>query len=327
MTTFKEYMSTALYHPEHGYYTARRKVLEDFYTAPELHPAFGKVLAADIAARLRRLKLSGAPAPYSIVEMGSGSGALAEVVLKELQAAHPEWLSEIHCFLVEKSPRFLEESLSRLEGFKSLLTGYGDISQVPASAGIFLSNELLDAFPVHLIEKKGGSLYEVYTEGLGMLSTPEVKVCAQALAPYIEEGQRCALNLDAVEWLRTVSRKLTKGWLITIDFGKRFLGGAAQPPKYFYRHTLSDSPRFPGREDITCAVDFEKLITEGEGLGLKLESYSPLGKFLLERGILDMLPEGQDPAAYGERNKIKTLFHPDGMGESFKVLIQSRLYA
>lgn len=317
-------MNTALYDPERGYYTARRKVLEDFYTAPELHPAFGKILATDIAARLRRLKIDGAPPPYSIVEMGSGSGALAEAILKELQASSPDWLGELRWFLVEKSPRFLKESLLRLDSFRGFVSGFEDLSQVPASAGIFLSNELLDAFPVHLIEKKGGALYEVYTEGLGPFSTPQVAACARALAPHLEEGARCALNLDAVEWLRTVSSKLTRGWLLTIDFGKRFPGGAAQPPKYFYRHTLSDSPRRAGEEDITCAVDFERLITEGESLGLNLESYSTLGKFLLERGILDLLPEGESPSAYGERNRIKTLFHPEGMGESFKVLVQSK---
>ena len=43
MQTFRDFMEAALYDPEQGYY-GRRIPREDFYTAPELHPAFGGVL-------------------------------------------------------------------------------------------------------------------------------------------------------------------------------------------------------------------------------------------------------------------------------------------
>ncbi|MEK7743164.1 MAG: hypothetical protein AAB578_02150, partial [Elusimicrobiota bacterium] len=49
-----------------------------------------------------------------------------------------------------------------------------------------------------------------------------------------------------------------------------------------------------------------------------------LGRFLLDRGVLDLLPRGASAEEYSERNRVKTLFHPDGMGESFKVLIQEK---
>ena len=80
----------------------------------------------------------------------------------------------------------------------------------------------------------------------------------------------------------------------------------------------------PGKVDLTASVDFTQLIAHGERSGLRTESFTTLGKFLLENGILDRMPAGDSVSAFKERNRIKTLFHPEGMGEKFKVLIQER---
>ena len=40
MRTFRDFMESALYDPEEGFYSTRTQTA-DFYTAPELHPAFG----------------------------------------------------------------------------------------------------------------------------------------------------------------------------------------------------------------------------------------------------------------------------------------------
>ena len=73
-------------------------------------------------------------------------------------------------------------------------------------------------------------------------------------------------------------------------------------------------------------MDFEALIGEGEKRGLALESYESLSKFLIEGGMISWMEaaSGDDSAAYRERAKLKTLIHPEGMGEVFKVLIQSK---
>src|SRR5438874_8658003 len=89
MITFRDFMESVLYDPQNGYYGATRKILADFYTAPEVHASFGTVIADDIAARLGRLQAEGDPGPYQIVEMGSGDGTLAHAVLERLRARHP----------------------------------------------------------------------------------------------------------------------------------------------------------------------------------------------------------------------------------------------
>src|SRR5438132_1984322 len=86
---FREVMQAALYHPRYGYYTNLRGFGKDgdFITSPERHPAFGFLLgrqALDVWEALDR------PRPFKILELGTGSGALAEPLVGLVRAAVPE---------------------------------------------------------------------------------------------------------------------------------------------------------------------------------------------------------------------------------------------
>lgn len=343
MVTFRDYMESALY-GSGGFYE-RRTPMEDFYTAPELHPAFAGILAGEIVARLKALSDRRVPGPYFVVEMGSGAGALGAGILKAVRERHGDWAAKLRYVFVERSETFLLRSILGADAGDRVL-GYSRLEDVPEAAGVFLSNELVDAFPVHLLQKEGGRMYEVYvqtagpgtagirgTEGvraeLGELSCPALAPIAERVAPSLPEGGRHAANLEASRWMALVSQRLTAGTLLTIDYGKRFGRAAApNPPRAFYKHTTGeDVTARPGRQDLTASVDFDALIDAGERLGLALQSYGTLSRFLIDRGILDWLPASADPgdvAAFRERSKIKTLLHPEGMGEAYKVLIQEK---
>ncbi|MBI3552782.1 MAG: SAM-dependent methyltransferase [Elusimicrobia bacterium] len=327
MQTFRDYMDSALYDPERGYYS-RRTPTQDFYTAPELHPAFAGVLAREIARRLDALAEEGVPGPYSITEMGSGSGRLAAELLRSLRQNFPRWADTVRYVLVERSRTALLDSVLALSS-SAHVVGYTRLEEVLPGPGVFLSNELVDAFPVHLLEKRDGSLYEVYVEESGRtllsdLSAEELRPFAEEIAPALSEGERHAVNLEALRWLKLVGEKLRSGFVITIDYGRR-MAGAPNPPRTFFRHTtdfrLTEGKGF---KDITASVDFDALISEGARLGLTVDAYETLGRFLIEGGIQDYLPEGMDTAAIRARGQVKTLLHPDGMGEAFKVLIQRK---
>jgi len=344
-------MDAALYDPESGYYMVRRETRKDFYTAPELHHSFGGTLAHYIADQVGNLQKAGrrapgtwgtggadpdgVPAPYSIVEMGAADGLLSEHLIRTLSKIAPEIFIQCRFILVEKSPKFRAAALERLSLYGEQVRVLASLDELEPVNGIFLSNELVDAFPMHLIEKARGKLYEVYVssrpggEGyqynLGGFSSPELRKRAEAVGGQIPEGCRFAINLEAVRWLKSVSAKLLAGQVVTIDYGRRFRGVASLEPKFFYRHFHSQTPmQEMGREDITCPVDFEALIKDGEAQGLKLHSFSSLGSFLIKHGILDYLPAGMTQAAMVARNQVKTLFHPEGMGDIFKVLIQQK---
>ncbi|MBI3548061.1 MAG: SAM-dependent methyltransferase [Elusimicrobia bacterium] len=337
MKTFRDFMESSLYAPEGGYYHTRIPT-EDFYTAPELHPAFAGILAADIAARFTELAARGVPEPYAIVEMGSGTGLLGLSINRFLKERHPAWASRAITILVERCESQLVPSILRVAQGGAKVMGYSRLEDVPACAGVFLSNELVDAFPVHLLEKKDGLVHEVYVreenaeavECLGAVSTDEISAYAKAIEPYMQEGERHAINLEASRWMRTVSKVMTAGSLMTIDYGKRFGTQSPNAPRSYYRHAVNNGSLVSrkGQQDLTAPVDFDTLIAEGARCGLTLSYYAPLGKFLIERGIMDWMPKGEDAfdiQAYKSRNRIKTLFHPEGMGETFKVLVQEKL--
>src|SRR5262245_52172162 len=75
--SFARYMELALHEPGLGYYSRNARqfgAAGDFVTAPELGPLFARTLS-------RQLKELDGP----ILELGAGSGALAETILKELE--------------------------------------------------------------------------------------------------------------------------------------------------------------------------------------------------------------------------------------------------
>lgn len=338
MVTFRDYMESALY--SSGGFYERRTPMEDFYTAPELHPAFAGILAGWTLERLKGLEERGVPAPYFIVEMGSGVGTLGAGILKALRERHGAWLPKLRYVFVERSESALLKSILSAGSGERVL-GYSRLEDVPACSGVFLSNELVDAFPVHLLQKDGGLMREVYVQSsgpgsagirgaegvraeLGELSCPALQAAADKVCPNLAEGGRHAVNLEAARWLKLVGERLTEGTLLTIDYGKRF-GAMPNPPRAFYRHSLPETlTSRPGEQDLTASVDFDSLIAKGRALGLGLESFTTLSRFLLDRGIERWLEAGDTAAALKSRSQVKTLLHPEGMGEAFKVLIQRK---
>ena len=149
------------------------------------------------------------------------------------------------------------------------------INQVPS---VILSNELVDAFPVHIVEKRGDRLYEVF---IGVqdgrfyecLDEPSCQDVANYLDNYkipwrtFEDGWRAEINLDALLWmartaellLGTSPKRKRRGFILTIDYGDtarklyirhRHRGTLA----CYFHHQLTDRPLAkPGEQDITCA--------------------------------------------------------------------------
>ncbi len=340
MVTFHDYMESALY-SKSGYYESRVPTA-DFYTAAELHGCFAAILTLEIVRRLDALESRKVPGPYFIVEMGSGNGALGSQVLRCLRERHGDWAAKIRYVFVERSESQLLSSILSAASSERVL-GYNRLRDVPPCVGVFLSNELVDAFAVHLLEKQGGKMREVYVstsgargtgirggEGvraeLGEISRSELLPIAARVCPQLPEGGRHAVNLEALEWVRQLGETIIAGTVITIDYGKRFAPQDPNPPRAFYRHRTGHSLfAKPGRQDLTASVDFDALIAEGERSGLRLDSYTTLSRFLLDRGIMEWMPKGEGLEEYKEKNKIKTLLHPDGMGEAYKVLIQEKI--
>ena len=85
----------------------------------------------------------------------------------------------------------------------------------------------------------------------------------------------------------------------------------------------------PGEQDLTAHVNFTAIESWGKRSGLETAGFTSQTAFLLALGqeneFADLYDEGQSETdAMRARLQLKTLIHPEGMGERFQVLIQRK---
>ena len=80
-----DYMAECLLHPEHGYYSTRDPFGAggDFTTAPEISQMFGELIGLCLAQSWLD---QGAPAPFTLAELGPGRGTLMADLLRATKA-------------------------------------------------------------------------------------------------------------------------------------------------------------------------------------------------------------------------------------------------
>lgn len=337
---FNDYMQLCLYAPGLGYYMRPRRRIGaqgDFFTSSSVHRLFGRLIARQLQQMAELID-----GPFTLVEQGAGEGHLALDILDALQQSWPDLYERITYRLIEISPDNRDRQAALLQTHSTRVSWCGEQELAPFR-GCFLSNELLDAFPVAVVEKRQGQLLEVYVvEQQDRLveqlrpARPEVvqHFARQGLQPA--EGCRAEAALGVSCWLEGVAARLQQGFVLTIDYGypaaELYAPFRRQGTLLCYqRHQASDNPyQQPGEQDITAHVDFSLLQLEGERLGLETLYFERQYRFLMALGFIEELLELQRQAcdvqqACALRLTLKNLILPDGgMGDTFKVLIQGK---
>lgn len=339
--TFRDFMQTALYDAELGYYNTERLKIGaqgDYYTSSNVHPAFGAVLARAFVEWW-----SGSKEPLTIVEMGPGTGQLAADVLAAIRDEYPAAFDQLTYVLVEQSPSMHEHQRICLAAFNDSCR-WRSLDVLEPVRGIVFSNEFVDALPVHRIRYLDGSLEELHVAVVNhdRLEFVWREPSTKRLAEYVERigialpsGQIVEINLDAIDWLARMANTIAQGLLVTIDYGDAAEqlwrpGRTFGTLRSFYRHRLIDSPlERVGEQDITASVNFTALIEYGGDYGLELVSYERQIAFLTRLGLIERIASRHDPGDsledLKERLAVKNLFVPGGISDSFRVLIQRRL--
>ncbi|MGH7146428.1 MAG: class I SAM-dependent methyltransferase [Nitrospiraceae bacterium] len=346
--TFARFMEHALYHPEFGYYTRPTDAAGedrigwdgDYYTSFDVHP----ILAQALARQVRQIdEQLGSPDPFTVVEMGPGKGLLARDFLAACEKDSPTLFARLRYVLIERSPAMIAEQRRVLApwlvfGNVSWLNSLSELT-TDSLTGVVLSNELVDAFPVHRIRIAQGEPREVYVdeaggrfvERLGPLSTPDLSAYLRRLAAMditLPEGYTTEINLEAMAWMREVARVLGRGMALTIDYGHTAQDryGPARSRGtllcYWKQLTSEDPLTRVGLQDLTAHVDFTTLVAVGEKAGLHLTGFTNQMSFLMSLGVEQAL-ERLEPGSK-EFQSIVQLLRPDGMGRTFKVLIQHK---
>jgi len=303
--SFPRFMEVALYHPVHGYYRRTRDPFGkhgDFYTAAQLQPVFGMLVAALVRQLHRAI---GEPPGFTVVELGAGRG--------EMASAFAPW-------------RYLPVEIA--EG------------KLPEHwSGVLFSNEFFDALPVEVALFRGGEFRRQrvgFSDGRFSWQTgePAGEQTADYLARYCpppEEGNWYEAGLTALEWMQRIAASLGAGSVLSIDYGytrseaARFSMGTLM--SYRAHAALEDVLQDPGERDITAHVNFTALQERGLRLGLRTVSFRTLARAVLDAGEEDRFASilaADDPAeGLRRRLQLKTLLA--GMGETFRVLTQRRV--
>jgi SAM-dependent MidA family methyltransferase len=346
--TFAEYMDLVLYHPQHGYYASNANRISergDFLTSPHLADDFGEMLAIQL---YQIWQILGSPPQFSIVEMGAGQGLLAAQVLAYSQREYSDFFRSIDYIIIETAPAMIGSQQARLQDLPVRWCDWGNIPD-RSITGCFLSNELIDAFPVHQVIVTKDKLQEIYVtagekdrvfnESIGKLSTDELAKYWQLnridlLDDRYPHEYRTEVNLAALDWLEQVANKLQRGYIISIDYGysaDRYYNpmrdrGTLQ---CYYRHAHHNDPYINiGNQDLTAHVDFTALQNQGELLGLQTVGFTKQGMFLMALGLGERITaisssSGEIQSLLQRRQNLHQLIDPIGLGK-FGVLIQSQ---
>ncbi len=330
--SFCEFMEMALYYPGLGYYTSEKKKIGktgDYYTSSNLTSVFGEMLGKQIEEMWYIIGNK----EMTVVEMGAGTGILSEDVIKYLKT-NMDFSRYLNYCIVEKSPYLRKEQQDRLKNEN--VKWYDSISKLRGMEGCIFSNELPDAFPVHLVEMED-ELMEVFV-GYENGFIEILKPASDQLGDYLKEldvtlpsGYRTEINLEAIKWIGQIGSSLKKGFVISIDYG---YPSNELYQEYrnrgtllcYYNHTVNESPfEHIGEQDITSHVNFSALDHWGQKNGLFLCGFTDQAHFLMGLGIDEYLKNLQEKSPQDYFKKmlpIKSLIMD--MGGTFKVMIQKK---
>lgn len=334
---FDEFMQTALYHPEHGYFAAgplRSEKSGDFLTSPEVSPLFGETIARFVAAEAGRIEAD----PVDVLEVGSGSGSLLRPLLDALPVA-------ARARAVEVSPA-ARERLAALVPEAALSASLDEVEG--PLRGVIVANEVADNLPAALAVRRGGGWVErlvgVSEGDLAWVEgpvRPEVAAWADRFAGPVPEGGQVEVELAAGEWVRRLAGLLAAGSVLVFDYGdtgEGLAGRRAEGTLRTYRgHHLGPDPLAePGATDVTMDVDFGALAAGAREAGAAVEVLTQAA-FLERWGLREHLAAlRQEELALARTDRVmdrlkvrssltdgEALLHPRGLGD-FRVLVATK---
>lgn len=348
--TFKWFMQQALYHPEHGYYGGGRARIGrkgDFYTSVSVGRIFGELMAKQFEEIWHRMNT---PVSFAIVEEGANDGQFAHDVLGWLKQFSPDLYQTVRYWIVEPNPRLQQEQQATLSAWprnKVRWTNSLTAFEAGSLCGVYFSNELLDAFPVHMVTSSGGAWEEnfvdVTKQGFrfvyGPPSNSQLRAHLEKL-PVPVQGEaattyRTEVNLAALRWIEDLSRVLGQGYVLLADYGyPRDVYYSPQRTEgtlmaYREHRRNADPLQAVGECDLTAHVDFTSLAERAEANGLRLAGYCDQHHFLVALGEQELRKIEQTlkeltPDVLHYLRSFKTLMHPSTMGMAFKFIAFSK---
>lgn len=331
--SFEEFMERALYLPGQGLY--RRSCPSvgkagHYTTCAHLDPALGEAIAWWLVNR-KRYDL-GAPLRWNIIEIGGGDGSLAETVLDAIPRRY-RWGLTFYMVEISEKGRALQQE--RLRG-RGVVWSSSVAEALARSGGVALifSNELVDAFPAVVVERRNGAWQEVFLIREGEKLVEQLRPAPAWLSSggafslanlkSVPERGRAEIHRSFWLWLRTWAALWRRGSMLTLDYGGECgelygRGGKGTMRAYFSNIRLEDPEDLYhrlGLQDLTCDVNTTDLTKWGERLGL--ESVA----LWSQRELLERAAPHLDLAL---RPSLSFIADPNGAGKHFFALWQRKM--
>lgn len=308
---FESFMRLALYHPRHGYYATRVPGAGgDYHTSPALTPWFGRLVARELQHMWEAL---GQPPAFTVVEVGPGRADLAAGALEAIAQRGGGLAHALHWRFVERFEAMAQLQRDRLGPLAAQAEWSPQLGGPQAAAGCVIAHEVLDNFPVHVLQKSGaGQVAEIYigeeggtlVERPGPLSDERLAPAVAEVEPEVPAGGRFELCCDLENWCRDASDIIARGYLLVIDYGDR-------EPNLWRRHPrgtivtygpdgFSEDPLTgPGGRDITAEVNFSAVQRLAARVGFTPDLFTTQRQWLRSLGYEDdaaQLMRGADEA-------------------------------
>ncbi len=317
---FDRFMAMALYEPGWGYYTNALQKFgsmpasgSDFVTAPLMSPLFGQALAVQVKEALV------ATGTQEVWEFGAGTGALAKQLLASLGDAIGRYT------IIDLSGTLRARQADHLLEYADKVRWLDHWPEV--IEGVVVGNEVLDAMPVQLLQRKNGVWHErgVVSVGDGFAWQDR----PTHLRPPVDiEGQHdylTEIHPQAEAFITSLSERLKAGK----GGAAFFLDYGFPEAEYFHPqrhmgtvmchqlHQADDNPLVDvGQKDITAHVNFTGVALAAQDAGLEVLGYASQAWFLLNLGLAEQMAN----ASLAERSQAQRLINEHEMGELFKVI-------
>ncbi|MFS1517933.1 class I SAM-dependent methyltransferase [Bacillus sp. SCS-151] len=345
MISFAQFMELALYHPNYGYYMREQTKIGkkgDFITSSNISNVFAVLFTNIFIDLVEQQKVS-----PTIVEIGGGSGRFAKSVLEEWKERSPQTYEQLTYILIETSPYHRELQRQLLINEQDKVIQFEHLQQFienhPFYQGIVFTNELFDAFPVEVIEKRNEELHEVMVTLNDNNEIEEyfVPLSNKEIIKYLEEqnieltnGQRFEIPLQMKSFIHELSSTLEQAVVYTVDYG--YTHKEWQHPAHmrgslrgYHRHQLINNPLLnPGNMDITSHVHLDAVKYYYRKAGFTEVAMLRQDQFLLEAGILQYLQDNNDTNPFSEVSKrnraIRSLILDGGISSYFHVIMMQK---
>ncbi len=317
--TLADYMAECLLHPQHGYYATRDPFGAggDFTTAPEISQMFGELLGLCLAQTWLD---QGAPARFTLAELGPGRGTLMADVLRATKAV-PGFHAAAEVLLIEASATLRARQRITLGDHPVQWADQLTLGEIPL---YLLANEFFDALPIRQFTRHSQgweeTLIGVTNDRLSFGKSPPTQISPlnHRLADT-KPGDIVEICTAAAPIMQIIAAQIEThgGAALILDYGDWTSRGDTF--QALRAHRFTDPLAAPGEADLTAHVDFAALTA-----ACKTHAYTSQGQLLIALGIhhrAAQLAEKLTGDAVTQHNAAThRLTAPEEMGRLFKAL-------